>query len=123
MVSLASTVLPSNIASNLEVANPSTNEGMAAALIEAMASGLPPIVTPVSGSQDVVEDGVTGRLVQPVASAIADVLAEYMLNPEIADEQGRAAHSQVMQGYSNEYVFSAYERLFRRIMNGGSAAE
>ena len=77
---------------------PSTNEGMAAALIEAMASGLPPIVTPISGSQDVVEDGVTGRLVQPVAPVVADVLAEYMLNPEIADEQGRAAHHQVVQG-------------------------
>jgi glycosyltransferase involved in cell wall biosynthesis len=102
---------------------PSANEGMSAALIEAMASGLPPIVTPVSGNVDAVEDGVTGRIVQPDAELIADALSEYILNPQLADDQRRAARCRVEQRFSSEYVFGAYERLFRRIMSGGPAAE
>lgn len=101
---------------------PSTNEGMAAALIEAMSSGLPAIVTPISGSTDAVVDGISGRLVPGDANVIADVLAEYILNPVVAQEQGRNAREQVLSVYSNERVFEAYESLFRRLMKGGSAA-
>jgi glycosyltransferase involved in cell wall biosynthesis len=102
---------------------PSENEGMAAALIEAMASGLPPIVTRISGSQDVVADGVTGSFVRADAEDIANVLSDYIQNPQIAEKQGKAARQRVLESYSNESVFKAYERLFRRIANGGVAAE
>lgn len=102
---------------------PSSNEGMAAALIEAMASGLPPIVTPISGSTDAVDDGVTGRFVQGDAPVIADVLAEYISNPRTASEHGGNARARVLETYCNERVFEAYARLFRRLMAGGPAAE
>lgn len=102
---------------------PSSNEGMAAALIEAMACGLPAIVTPVSGSIDAVQDGVVGRIVRPDANDIADHLAEYLLNPQLATKHGEAARERVVNHYSDEYVFDAYDRLFRRIMHGGPAAE
>jgi glycosyltransferase involved in cell wall biosynthesis len=102
---------------------PSSNEGMSAALIEAMASGLPPIVTRISGSVDVVEDGRNGRFVAQDAKEIAGVLREYLSQQSMVEEHRVAARQQVEQRFGNEAVFAAYERLFRRVMAGGPAAE
>ena len=42
---------------------PSINEGMSNATLEAMACGLPIIITPVGGSEELLEDGRNGFLV------------------------------------------------------------
>ena len=52
-------------------------EGLAIALIEALAIGLPAVVTEVGGMPAVIRDGIEGRLVPPADSrALADALAE-----------------------------------------------
>jgi glycosyltransferase involved in cell wall biosynthesis len=102
---------------------PSEREGMPAALVEAMASGLPAIVTAVSGAVDLVDDGIHGHVVAAEAGAIADALRTYLADPGTAVSHGAAGRRRVERQYSATAVLEAYERLFRRVMAGGDAAE
>lgn len=60
---------------------PSFAEGVPVVLMEAMASAIPVVATQVGGVSELVEDGVSGRIVPPgdaaaLATAIRDVLAD-----------------------------------------------
>ena len=102
---------------------PSSNEGMPAALVEAMASGLPALMTPVSGSGDLIEDGRNGRIIEPNAGEMADAVSSYLSDRTLAHTHGQAARQKVLARFSTHVVLDAYERLFRRILAGGTAAE
>jgi glycosyltransferase involved in cell wall biosynthesis len=102
---------------------PSANEGMPNALLEAMASGLPAVVTRISGTTDLVDDGVHGRLVEPEEPSVSAALADLLADESSRHDAGRAARQRVEDGYSARAVLAAHERLFRRIMAGGPAAE
>ena len=69
---------------------PSFAEGVPVVLMEAMASGLPVVATRVAGVGELVEDGVSGRLVAPGDEGALAQAIEAML----ADRDGRAAMAQ-----------------------------
>jgi glycosyltransferase involved in cell wall biosynthesis len=76
----------------------SHNEGLSNATIEAMASGLPVIVTDVGGHSEIVDDGVNGRLVPSrQVEALAAALAEVLGHPEDATRLGRAARERAIR--------------------------
>jgi len=76
-------------------------EGLSNALLEAMACGLAPVVTDVSGMQDVVSDHDTGRTA-PVddEAATAAVLRDLLRDPAGRDEMARRAARRVQEEYS-----------------------
>lgn len=102
---------------------PSSNEGMPAAMVEAMASGLPVIATPISGATDLIDEGRTGYFIEPTAEDFARVWRDYIEDPQRVALHGAAARERVQRRFSREVVLDAYERMFRRIMSGGDAAE
>ncbi len=68
---------------------PSRWEGMANALLEAMASGVPCIATRVSGSEDLIQHGINGLLVEPEHPAqLASALALLLGDRELAARMG-----------------------------------
>ena len=69
---------------------PSYGEGLPIALIEAMASGLAVVVTPVGGVPDVITDGYNGFLVEPGdLEALADRLAALANDRHLCEVMGR----------------------------------
>jgi starch synthase len=71
------------------VALASDLEGIATSLIEAQAAGVAVVATRVGGIPEVVEDGVTGRLVPARdAQAMAAALIELLTDPEKARAMG-----------------------------------
>lgn len=77
---------------------PSLTEGFAKAPLEAMASGLPVIVTTNSGVNDIITDGEEGFIVPPCdADAIADRLMYLRNNPKERERMGDEALDTAME--------------------------
>jgi glycosyltransferase involved in cell wall biosynthesis len=94
---------------------PSHLEGMPMAMLEAMASGLPLIVTPVGGIPEVVTDGVEGQLVPPGdVPQLALALSAMINDPARRWELGEHARERAAQFDVGAYAASLLG-LYRRL--------
>lgn len=69
-------------------------EGMPITLIEAMATGMPIVSTKVGGVPDMIEDGVSGKLVGLSENELSSAIIEYLNNETLRLRQGVAAKRQ-----------------------------
>ncbi len=89
-------------------------EGLSVSLLEAMAVGLPPVVTKGAGNDVLVTDGVTG-LSFPVGDADAlERCLKRLLDPALRADLGRAASDLVRQRYSVAAVAEQVEAMYLR---------
>lgn len=100
---------------------PSFTEGMPNIVLEALAARVPVIATDVGGTPELVEDGVTGRLVAP---GDRTMLAE-RINGLLGDEHERrrmcmCGFARVSDGFTFQAQAAAYEQLFGQL---GQASE
>ena len=92
---------------------PSLWEGLPLALLKAMGAGLPVLATRVSGSQDVIIDGVNGRLAAPAdPEALAGALLDLARRPEARRRLGDAARRTVAENYSLQAMLQRLEALY-----------
>jgi glycosyltransferase involved in cell wall biosynthesis len=70
---------------------PTRAECFGIATVEAMASGLPAIVGDVCAARDIVQEGVTGWLVEPTGTALARALEHALEHHARLPEMGRRA--------------------------------
>lgn len=100
----------------------STTEGLPGVLLEAAAQGVPAVATRVGSVGEIVEDGVTGRLVEPGdRAAFARAVEELALDVDLRSRLGRAARERVLHRYSWDTVVTDFERLYasRKALGGG----
>ena len=96
--------------------SPSRSEPFGLVIVEAMASGVPVVATMSEGANEIIEDGVTGRLVpledpDALAKAIKDLLADP------AERQRLSVNAlDVVQRYSLERMVDATERLYLDVL-------
>jgi glycosyltransferase involved in cell wall biosynthesis len=98
--------------------NPSVTETFGNVTLEAMAAGLPVVAARATGSESLVIDGVTGRLVEPGdAEAFADALASYCDDAAARKEAGRAGCLATQRfGWDevNQALVDGYRRVIRQ---------
>ena len=98
--------------------NPSVTEAFGNVTLESMACGLPVVAAKATGSQSLVEDKVSGRLITPGAiNQFADALQAYCVNTDLRAEHGSIGERRSLD-YSwdaiNQTVADTYLRLSRQ---------
>lgn len=82
---------------------PSTGEGMPNGMLEAMACGLVPIGTRISGIEDLIQDDC-GRFVERDAHSIATAVLPYVEDPELLERQGKRARQVIENSYASHCI-------------------
>ena len=91
---------------------PSYSEGLPRVIYEAMAAGLPVVASSVSGVPEIVQESVTGFLVQPGdENALAERMRWVLQHPMDAREMGRRAHDCAERVFSTEAYVGAYHQM------------
>lgn len=92
---------------------PSRQEGMPLALLEAMACGLPAVVTPVGAMPQLVKEGISGHLVKFGDEAgLSEALMSFIREPSRCRVMGAAARLAAEQ-WSWREVWGRYEALIK----------
>lgn len=102
--------------------NPSVTETFGNVTLEAMACGLPVVAAAATGSQSLVDDRVSGRLVPPGAvHQFAEALKAYIEDPALRHAHGSAGEARASEfswDRINQAVADTYLRLIRQKPRG-----
>jgi glycosyltransferase involved in cell wall biosynthesis len=94
---------------------PSYNEGMSVATLEALAAGLPAVITRTGGAEELVADGVTGHIVEwGDVGALAGRLAA-LANDRAAARRMGALARQRASGFTWERAAERYLAMFAEL--------
>jgi len=100
------------------VVHPSVEpEGFGQIIVEAMLCGKPVVVSAAGGSAELVEDGVTGRLVPPGnAQALAEAIDDLLADPAKAVEMGNRAREVAAERYDIRKTTKAIQDVYERVL-------
>jgi len=94
-------------------------EGLPLSLLEAMAMGLVPVATAVDGVVEVIEDGISGRLVPPGdPAALEAALAEVLSDPPRRAELAAGAVQRVAQAFTARRMLDDWRRTLQALASG-----
>jgi len=87
-------------------------EGMPYAVLEAMAAGLPVVAVNVPGMDEIVDDGVTGRLAEPDENALAVQVLRLLADPGLRKTYGAAARRRIEERHCVRDFIARLEELY-----------
>lgn len=95
---------------------PSLDEGLPMSLLEAMASGVPVVATPVGAIPQLVENGISGLLVNPGdLNGMYAALIDIRQNRHEAHRLATNALRTVRRTYSSESMYQNYKRIYEEL--------
>jgi glycosyltransferase involved in cell wall biosynthesis len=82
-------------------------------LLEAMSFAVPVVASRWRGIPDIVDDGVTGFLVEPHdAQAVADRLEQLQADPQLRSRMGAAARTKFLEQFTTQRYWNRMEEVF-----------
>jgi glycogen(starch) synthase len=97
---------------------PSFNEAFPMVILEAMASGTPVVATRVGDVEHIVEDKVTGRLVEPGdAEGLCEAIEDFLLNKHHAASAAEQARARVIGRFSSTAMAESYCSIYRQMLD------
>ena len=94
----------------------SHEEGFSNAILEAMAVGLPMVVTNVGGNAEAVQDKVTGLVVEPKnPEHLSEALLTLSLSPEQRKIYGSAGKKRVYENFTLSQCVDQYENFYKQL--------
>lgn len=95
----------------------SRSEGFSISTVEAMAAGLPVVATRCGGPEEIVDDGITGILVNNGSpEAVAAAIESLRINGRWRRELGDAARAAVRRRFTMDAHVQAYEALYEKCL-------
>ena len=96
---------------------PSKKEGMANAVLEAMACAVPCLVSKAAGFSSVIRDGVNGLTFDPHdEAAFATGLLTLLTDESLRARMGNEARQRVMEEYSLDTIARRYQDLYEELV-------
>lgn len=93
-----------------------SGEGVPQALLQAMAMARPVVATRVGGIPEVVEDGASGFLVNPLnASDLAQKICRFLREPDLRSGLGEKGRRIVVERYTLQSMLDKTESLYRAL--------
>ena len=111
------TDIPDLLAACDVVVLPSLFEGLPVSILEAMAARRPVVATAIEGSDEAVDDGVTGLLVPPAdPCSLARAIRRVLGDPQLANRLAAASRDRVEQQFSAEAMVSGVEHVYLELL-------
>lgn len=94
---------------------PATGEGLSMAMLEAMAAGLPVVLSPDCNLPEA-ETAGAGLIVPPQVGPLAAALSQLLADPARREQMGRAAQALVRQRYTLAAAAAALENIYEQLI-------
>jgi len=96
---------------------PSLNEGMGRVIVEAGFLAKPVVATDVGGIPDLIEDGVSGLLVERRRPpALAEAVKRILKDSALAEKLGRSLQAKVLDGFTADQMVEKIEHLYQELL-------
>jgi len=109
--------IPALLAACDVFALPSLYEGSSLAVLEAMAARRAVVSSAIGGTEELIEDGRNGLLVEPGdVAGLRAALARLLEDAELRGELGRRARERAERDFAPEAMVAANERIYRELV-------
>lgn len=103
---------------------PTYAEAFGSVFLEALSFGLPVIATRINAIPEIIEDGVSGLLIEPGdRQMLAERIAQLLDDPQASGSMGRNARRRAEQRFDAEKNFAALEAIYIRTAENGRSSQ
>lgn len=98
---------------------PSTQESFGGVFTEAWSFGKPVIGADIPAIREVIDEGVNGYVVTPVAAALAERICYLLENPALAAQLGAGGQQKTLANYNWEKLAQKTAMVYEAVLQGG----